>query len=486
LGRLALPQESIRHEAEGIVPQSSELIKQVLELLELHREIFGQHRVYVRVLLLVVGEIFAFKGHRVSDILRGLRLVEEDWTAWYRLYQRRFNEGLAGAILLRQTLRHVGAEELYVIGVDCTQVPRDSHKMEGTSWQKNPRNPPWRISIHRGQRFLNGSWLTPLSAGFSRAIPLRWLTAFSEKAVLKRHVATKEQVAGVQFIQWVVAQLRAAGRANQHVLCLADGSYDHLDFWRGLPSGVTALVRTAKNRALWHLPPPYPGKGRHVIYGARALAPQDYLSQRQGWLTTTLTVRGRQRRTVYRVEGPFVRRTLTECPFFLICLRGQSWQRGTKKKQREPVFYLVNACHSDGQWQLPLPIQTLLTWAWQRWELEVVHREVKSLFGLGDKQCHHPIAAVASVQWSAWLYGLLCLAAYRTFHLPSPPAHSPAWYPQPRRWSLSSLLDCLRADLWADPQFHALLSASPASWPKLEAILSDVARQPRSRLEPAA
>ena len=469
------------------MPQSSELINQVLDMLAEYRAIFGQQRVYLRVLLLVIGEIFAFKGHRVSDLLRGLRLVEEDWTAWYRLYQRRFNEGLVGGILLRQTLRHVGAEELYVIGVDCTQVPRDSYKMEGTSWLKCARNPAWRISIHRGQRFLNGSWLTPLSAGFSRAIPLRWLTAFTEKAVLKRHEATKEQVAGLHFVQWVVAQLQAAGRANQQVLCLADGAYDHRDFWRGLPSGVTALVRTAKNRALWHLPPPYAGKGRHVIYGKRAPAPQDYLSERKDWIMTTLTVRGRQRRTVYRVEGPFVRRTLTECPFFLICVRGQVWQRGTKKKQREPVFYLVNARQSDdGQWHLPLPILTLLTWAWQRWELEVVHREVKSLLGLGDKQCHHPIAAVASVQWSAWLYGLLCLAAWRTFHLPSPPTRSPAWYPHPRRWTLSSVLDCLRADLWADPQFRALLSASPASWPKLEAILQDVARFRRSCLEPTA
>jgi len=100
------------------------------------------------------------------------------------------------------------------------------------------------------------------------------------------------------------------------------------------------------------------------------------------------------------------------------------------------VLELVNAVLRDAQYGLPLPIETLLTWAWQRWELEVVHREVKSLFGLGDKQCHHPLAAVSSVQWSAWLYALLCLAAYRTFHLPAPP-----------RWTFSNLLETPRADL---------------------------------------
>ncbi|MEP7285117.1 MAG: hypothetical protein ABI947_05035 [Chloroflexota bacterium] len=36
---------------------------------------------------LVLGEIFAFKPHRVTDLLRALGLVEEDWGARYRRFQ---------------------------------------------------------------------------------------------------------------------------------------------------------------------------------------------------------------------------------------------------------------------------------------------------------------------------------------------------------------------------------------------------------------
>jgi hypothetical protein len=115
----------------------------------------------------------------------------------------------------------------------------------------------------------------------------------------------------------------------------------------------------------------------------------------------------------------------------------------------------------------------LLTWAWQRWELEVVHREVKSLFGLGDKQCFQPHAAVLSVQWSAWAYALLTLAAFRSFGLPNPPTASSAWYPHPKRWTFSSLLDTLRADLWSHPIFSQVVSPSPKNWQKSEAILLD-------------
>ncbi len=240
---------------------------------------------------------------------------------------------------------------------------------------------------------------------------------------------------------------------------------------------MTALVRTAKNRALWYFPQPesQPRRGAKRVYGERAPAPQDYNRLRTGWQTTQLTVRGHSRRVVYRVEGPFLRRGMATVPPFLIAVRGQHYTRFGKTKQREPVFYSVNAIQGNGTWQLPLPVTTLLTWAWQRGELEVVHREAKSGFGLGDKQCFQPQphAAVLSVQWSAWLYALLTLAAFRAFGLPTPPPQSTAWYPHPKRWSIASLRDALRTALWSHSFFSQFLSPSPKNWPHLEALLQD-------------
>lgn len=455
------------------VPQSEPLVKQILKLVERHRAAFGQERVYLRGMGLVLGELMAFGQHRVTDVLRALGCTQEDWSAWYRLFQERgrFDEAVAGGILLRETLEEVGDEEPYTIAVDTTPVERDSQQMEGTSWLKCPRNPPWRISIHRAQRFLNGSWLTPIRQGFSRAIPLRFLPAFTEKAVLKAHEAQKEQAVGVQFVQWVREQLDAAGRPLQTILCLADGSYDKPDFWKGLPSHVVALVRTAKNRALCYFPPAYSGKGRRRLYGEPAPAPQTYLHCQDGWKTIQVTVRGRSRRMVYRVEGPFLRRTMAAVPLMLIGVRGQTWTRAKRSKRRQPCFYLVNAQFKEGVWQLPCPIETLLAWAWQRWEVEVVHREVKSILGLGDKQCFHPLAAVTSIQWSAWVYALLMLVGYRTYALAPVPRRT-AWQRRPRRASVSTLLDQCRLELHTDPAFSRLLSPSPRNWLELEALLS--------------
>lgn len=119
----------------------------------------------------------------------------------------------------------------------------------------------------------------------------------------------------------------------------------------------------------------------------------------------------------FQVLSPFVREDLPERPLCLFVVKGmyrQVGKRNPRRHHRKPAFYLVLAQHAQRTWQLPLPIDTVLAWLWQRWELEVAHREMKSGFGVGEKQCWNPHATIASVQWSVWVYALLLLAAYRT------------------------------------------------------------------------
>jgi hypothetical protein len=448
------------------VPQLPGLVNEIAQLLLAHREAFGQQRVFERAVALVFAELIVWARHTVTALLWALGVQEEDWSAWYRLFSRgRFAEEAVNQVLLRETLRHVGPDELYVVGVDGVQVWRDSRTMEGTSWLKCARTPAWRPGIHRAQRFLNGSWLLPAEGGYSRAVILRFLPAFVQKAQRQCHEAVKEWQAGLRFVSWVRAELDRAGRQAQRILLLGDGAFDQTGLWQALPDKAVLLARTAKNRRLYQLPGPYAGRGAHRKYGTRA--PQDWLHVRQGWQTITLTVRARPRRMIYRVEGPFLRHGAPNQPLFLLAVRGQSWKKhGTRCRRRQPCFYLVNAVQIDGQWTLPLPPETLLFWAWQRWELEVAHREVKSGFGLGDKQCFNPRAAVTSVQWSAWVYSLLLLAAYRTWGLTRHPRTAAKWWPGSTRWSFNHLWRALHIDCLTTPEFLPLLSLFPTNLAK--------------------
>ena len=178
--------------------------------------------------------------------------------------------------------------------------------------------------------------------------------------------------------------------------------------------------------------------------------------------TTTLAI----------IEGPVLRRPLANRPLFLLIIRGQKYMRYHRVKHRDPRPYLVNASQdSDAKWCLPLDPATLIFWAWQRWEIEVCHRELKSNFGLGNKQCWNPQAAVASVQWSAWVYALLLLSAYRTWGICGGPEVPTRWWRGASRWSLNTLWRAFRAELWEQHDFRALWSVTSGNWAGKESLL---------------
>jgi hypothetical protein len=448
------------------------LLLAVLALLAAHRPAFRREQPYRRAQALFFGELFAFARHTVTQGLLALGLTEADWSAWYRLFSRpRFAEETLARCFLRETLAQAPSDQPYVTGVDTTQVPRSSLKMPGTGWLRAPRTAVFRRGLHRAQRFLHGAWLPGIEAGYSRAIPLRFLPAFTEKTVPAEAAVCKEWAAGLQFVQWVRRELDAAGRTLQALIVLADGAYDTAEFWRGLPERTVAIVRTAKNRRLRELPAPYAGRGRRRKYGAVAPAPADWLQQRQGWQKRLICVRGRLIQMRYRVLGPYLRERAGARPQFLIVVGGANWKAGKqqpRRARREPSFYLVSAVLQAEHWVLPLPAEQILTWVWQRWELEVAHREMKAGFGVGQMQCWNVRAAVISVQWSVWVYAVLLLAAYRTWGWFDGPKTPGRWWCGAPRWSFNTLWRSYRAAAWGAAEFRAIWTTTGDDWLKKE------------------
>jgi hypothetical protein len=450
--------------------QNARLLKELFGLLQAHRGIFKQERTYQRVLALVLAEVFVFARHTITQMLMSLGQTEQDWSAWYRvLSQKRFNYAQASAVLFGETLKHVPESAVYVVAGDATQTPRSSRKLEGSGWLRNLRTPPFMVGIHAAQRWFNGSWLVPAEGGYSRAIPIHWQPAFTEKSKPQVHPPRKESEAALDFLHWLREQLRRCGRAGQRILLVGDGHYDSLTLWQALPEGVILLARSAKNRVLHQLPEPRSGKrGRKRLYGDRAATPQMIWQERSGWKALSLWVRGKERHLQVKVRGVLLRKGAAGCPLFLIVVRGKN----NAHTRRDPLPFLVNAQrNAEGVWQLPLPLDTLLFWAWQRWEIEVAHRELKSNFGLGNKQCFNPYAAVASVQWSAWVYAVLLLAGYRTFALTRAPTVPTCWWRGSPRWSLNTLWRAYRAAFWQQHHFHPLFTSSPPDWGEKELLL---------------
>lgn len=173
--------------------EKPELLKAVVGLLKAHRIAFRQERPYRRAIGLFFAELFSFARHSVSQELLTLGIADGDWSAWYRLFSRpRYDEAVLAQCLLKETLEQVVEDEPYCVAIDSTSIHRSSLRMPGTSWLRDSRFSAFRPGIYRAQRFVHGAWLTPLEAGYSRAIPLRLLPAFPPKAVAAQAPAEKE------------------------------------------------------------------------------------------------------------------------------------------------------------------------------------------------------------------------------------------------------------------------------------------------------
>jgi hypothetical protein len=430
-------------------------------LLSAHRPAFRQERTFLRAQALLVGHLSCFARRTITQALLALGLADHDWSAFYRLFGTpRIDYERLSRCFFGQTLEHIPSEAPYVAVVDGVQIPRHSHKMPGTSWLKHPKTPPFMPGPHRAQRFLHLAALLPTNeGGYSRALPLRFEPAFPKKAVgAEGFEPNKQWEAALEGIRWLRTNLDEAGRAGQRALVLGDGEFSVAELRARLPEGVVLMSRCAKNRALYELPAgPEPTdnkrRGRRRKYGERARRPEEWLPEQRGWRRSELLVRGRRVGVRFRVEGPYVLRRAAERAVFLVVVKGIDRLRAGRRRRREPAFWLVSALHDEleGKWTLPYPPEELLSWAWQRWEVEVAHREMKSGFGLGEAQCWGARSAVMSVRWGAWAYGVLVLAGVRAWGLTKGPIRPVGrWWGGASRWSLGTLWRGYRAELWGE------------------------------------
>jgi hypothetical protein len=446
------------------------LLTALFALLAAHRPAFRQERPFQRVTGLVVGWLLALERHTVTRLLAAVGLVEADWSAFYRLLgSPRFAYDRLTRCLLQATLPLADATRPYLVALDGVVVPRSSRTMPGTGWVLAPQTAPFKRGLRRAQRFVDLCWLpTPSAQGYSRAVPVRWEPAFPPKAVPAVDVTPRtEWAAGLAGLGWVRTELDTAGRPGQRILGIADAAFGAKGLWQGLPAGVDLLVRCAKNRALFALPtPPPPGtRGRKRIYGEQAPHPAAWLEDRTGWRQTEVMVRGRAIPLTYRVEGPYLLKGAAERPLFLLVVKGIA-KRSSRHKRRDPAFWLVSARRGeDGRWDLPYPAPDLLAWAWQRWEIEVAHREQKTGFGVGEPQCWGPRSAVTAVQFAGWVYGLTVLAGIRAWGLGrAPTAPATRWWRGSGRWSLGQLWTGLRAELWDLGEFRPVWTRIGGNW----------------------
>jgi hypothetical protein len=439
-------------------------------LLAAYRPAVRQERLFVRVIALAVASVLGVGRQLPTRWLVTLGAGRQDWAAWYRLFNRgRLHLATLQGTLVGQVLTAIPpTEPVVAVAVDATHLPRTSGKLPGCGVTRALRGLRWPRGLTFAQRYVGLSALLPRSAeGDSRAVPLKWLLLRTAKTRrLGEEPERTEAAGGRALVGWIRRQLDAAHRAGQRLLVLGDGRSSTAPFLADLPHDVTVLARCARNRALFALPTyRATGRGRQLRYGERGPTPAATLHRTTGWQTVIVRVRGRSIPLTATVTGPWLVRGAPFQPLALVVVRGIDRGKGVTRRQRDPQFFLVTlGVTQEDDWDLPLPLAELLAWAWQRWEVEVMHCELKSGFGLGQQQAFSDRAVATVVPWLVWVYALLILTGYRAWELgPGTVPDLGGWYTA-RRWSIGRLRQGLRQDLWRLGEFQPVWAHSPDPW----------------------
>jgi hypothetical protein len=457
---------------------STPLLTTFVSLFGAYRGLVRQERVFVRLAHLSLGSVLTLGRQTISQMLVVLGVGSLDWSAWYRLFNaERLDLATIYRVLVRQVVAVVPEDASAIaVGVDGTQLPRSTRSFPGCGFTVSPRSPKWQRGLHFAQRYVGISALLPRSAqGDSRAIPLRWLLLRTAKTTPMGDVPERTEGQGaLDLVGWLRERLDAEERAHQPLLVVADGAYSNAKVLAPLPERVVLFARCAKNRALFALPVyRATGRGRQPRYGERGPTPTETLHDETGWREYPLTVRGRTIPVVAKVSGPWLVRGAPFHPVLLVVVRGVDRGKGTTRRQRDPQFFLVSVhMHSEDEWALDVPLSECLAWAWQRWEVEVMHRELKSSFGVGQQQAFSDAGAATVIPWLVWLYALLVLTGYCTWGLgPGTVPDLGGWW-HARRWSFARLWQGLRGEVWQAGDFQPVWARSADTWAEITTWLA--------------
>lgn len=426
---------------------------------------FSQQRILARARQLAYGFVTLWGRHTISRALCATRSQFRDWSASYRVFSRSpWEPHDLFQPVFRQCLARSATAGLIPLALDDTTVRKTSKRIPGVSYARDPMSPPFHPNLVMGQRFIQvAAILRPQGLrGPARTIPVRFEPA--PPAVKPNKRATEEQwelyrqVQKAQTLSWQAVRLAhdvrrdvdQAGHAGSTLLWVTDGSYCNGTVFRHLPERSELVARARGDMTLF-LPPTeaeLAGMGRRRKYGAPLPKPDDIRAgDAYPWERAKVFGAGRLHDLRYKVVPQVLWRSGARARSLRLMIIAPLHYRRTGKSRllyRKPAYLLTS--------DLTTSAQILIQAYFDRWEIEVNHRDEKSILGVGQAQVWARKAAPRVPQFQVAIYAMLLMASLMA-HGPKRTRHYlplPKWRKrEERRPSILDILVLLREELVA-------------------------------------
>jgi len=419
-------------------------------------DVFAQKRTVVRAVEQASALPVCCGRRTISRTICALGRQHRDWSADYKLFSRsKWDETALFRQVIRQYLSRYPRGPI-TLALDDTKTPKTGRHIPGASWQRDPMSPPFHVNFVWALRFLQASLLYPHyreGTHSARAFPVRFRDVPVVKKPGKR--ATDEQrkawreakkkhnlsVATRETLTELRAEFDRQGAGDRRLLIVSDNSFCNQTMFRQPIERVDLLARCRWDAKLcW---PARPGGRRR--YAVEKFTPEQVRQDASiPWQEVRVFFGGHWRTVrVKELTGVLWQRGGGTRPLRLLITAPTPYQASPNgpRYYREPACYL--STDTTG------PLEVLAQAAFDRWQIEVNHREEKDTLGVGDAQVRSPRSVERHPAFQVAIYSLIHLAGLLEYgpgrtddYVPLP-----KWRRKARRPSLLDLLSLLRKEI---------------------------------------
>lgn len=433
---------------------STTLLDALLLILRAWIPAFAQSRSGERAVQQTLGALLTLGRRTLSRSLWTLGRQDQDWSADYRLHSRAsWNTQDLFQPILQQAARFCD-ESLLVVAMDDTRIRKTGRKILTAFYQRDPLSPKFRFNLMWGLRFLHFSLLVPLYRSNAevppRSLPVRFVEVPAIKKPGKRASASEIEAyqqavkdhnlsrRTVSLLQELRQATNAAGLHSRTILAVGDGGFCNRTLFRQPLDGIEIVARGRRNCRLCHAAE----AGGRRFYSTEAFTP-DQIRQQESlpWQQARIFHGGQWRDVRYKeVATVYWRSGGAKRPLRLLVVAPVPYSSGKGKRlyYGEPAFLLTT--------DLQRPADVILQAYFDRWQIEVNHREIKDTLGIGQAQLRSAQAVPRQPAMLVAAYSALLLAGIQVFGDTRADAFPalPKWRRKARRPSCLDLITLLR------------------------------------------
>jgi hypothetical protein len=432
------------------------LLRVFLEVVQDWQSAFPRGRTWRRAVAQALGMLTSLGRRTISRAIWAQGHQHRDWSADYRLHARAqwrpshlFQPVLERALPLCKG-RYVA------VAIDDTRLRKTGHRIPTVAWGRDPMSPKFRFNLMLGLRFLHVSLLVPLyrrSRAAARSLPVR----FEESPPLKKprrkasaeewvayRLATRTHNLSTRALE-VIGDLRQAvdraGATHRTLLVVGDNSFCNRTLFRRITDRIEIIARARRDIQLCRRAP----AGARSVYDTGKFTPELVRQdERVVWKKVRIFYGGQWRKVRYKeVSGVLWQSGARQRPLRLFVIAPIPYYVPSRRRNhyRDPAFLLTTDLKGSAR--------ELLQPYFDRWQIEVNHRELKDTLGVGQAQLRSAQSVPRQPAFAVAAYSALMLAGLLAFG----PERSerfqalPKWRRHAQRPSCLDLITLLRKEM---------------------------------------